>query len=153
MFQVSREIDFSYGHRLLSYKGKCEHLHGHNGKVLITIEAPDLNDQGMVLDFTEIKRTVGQWIDEYLDHRTLLHRDDPLVPLLENAGEPMFLMDVNPTAENIARLICQRATEQGFPVLEVRLWETPQCSATYRSGAAPSDRIEWRAIGADRDYS
>ena len=63
----------------------------------------------MVLDFSEIKRVVSRWIDEQLDHRMLLRRDDPAVLLLQQLGEPMFLMDVNPTAENIAKLIMQGA--------------------------------------------
>ena len=55
MFRVSREIDFCYGHRLLDYQGKCRHLHGHNGRVLITLEADALDERGMVLDFGDIK--------------------------------------------------------------------------------------------------
>ena len=151
MFQVCREIDFCYGHRLLGYQGKCQHLHGHNGRALITIQASELDGRGMVLDFSEIKRTVSRWIDQHFDHRMLLHRDDPLVPLLKGAGEPLFLMSVNPTAENMARLISQVAADHGLPVVEVRLWETPRCFATYAADAArdhievPSEgRIEWR---------
>jgi 6-pyruvoyltetrahydropterin/6-carboxytetrahydropterin synthase len=143
MFRVTREIEFCYGHRLLGYRGRCEHLHGHNGRVLITVEAPQLDDQGMVLDFSEIKRTVSLWIDEHLDHRMLLDRDDPVVPLLRGAGEPMLLLNVSPTAENIARLICQVATDHGYPVVEVRLWETPKCFATYCPAASEDERIEW----------
>ena len=153
MFQVSREIDFCYGHRLLGYQGKCEHLHGHNGRVLITIQTSELDERGMVLDFSEIKRTISRWIDEHLDHRMLLSAEDPLVPVLEKAGEPMFLISVNPTAENIARLICQYATDQKFPVVEVRLWETPGCFATYCPTVrpeAPDDRIEWKLITAEK---
>jgi 6-pyruvoyltetrahydropterin/6-carboxytetrahydropterin synthase len=131
MFRVSREIDFCYGHRLLHYEGKCRHLHGHNGRVIITIETENLDAQGMVIDFNEIKRRISGWIDDNLDHRMVLHRDDPIVPLLEKQGEPMYLMDVNPTAENIAKLIAEAARQQGVPVVEVRLWETPHCFATY----------------------
>jgi 6-pyruvoyltetrahydropterin/6-carboxytetrahydropterin synthase len=131
MFKVSREIDFCYGHRLLNYPGKCRHLHGHNGRATITIEASDLDGRGMVVDFSEIKGTVNRWVDENLDHRMILHRDDPAVPVLRQLGEPMFLIDVNPTAENIAKLIFDYAVEQGFPVVEVRLWETPHCCAIY----------------------
>ncbi len=47
-------------------------------------------------------------------------------------NEPMYLMDVNPTAENIARLIFEVAKSKGLPVLDVRMWETPRCSAQYR---------------------
>ena len=131
MFRVSRAIDFCYGHRLLNYNGKCKHLHGHNGRAIITIQAPRLDDRGMVLDFSDIKQVVSRWIDQHLDHRMLLDRNDPAVPALEKLGEPMFLMDANPTAENIARLIFDYVASQGFPVVEVRLWETPLCYATY----------------------
>jgi 6-pyruvoyltetrahydropterin/6-carboxytetrahydropterin synthase len=131
MFHVSREIDFCYGHRLLDYEGKCRHLHGHNGRVLITFAAGRLDPRGMVVDFGEIKQVLSRWIDEALDHRMILRRDDPAVPLLEQLGEPLVLMDANPTAENIARLIFDFAAGRGFPVVEVRLWETPRCSATY----------------------
>ncbi len=131
MFRVSREIDFCYGHRLLNYPGKCRHLHGHNGRVIITIETPSLDERGMVLDFDEIKKVVSRWIDENLDHRMILNRDDPAVPILQKLGEPLYLLDVNPTAENIAKLIADQAAGQGIPIAEVRLWETPHCFATY----------------------
>jgi 6-pyruvoyltetrahydropterin/6-carboxytetrahydropterin synthase len=131
MFLVSREIDFCYGHRLLNYAGKCRHLHGHNGRALITFRAESLDDRGMVLDFGEIKNLVSRWIDDNLDHRMVLQRDDPAVPVLQQLGEPVYLLDVNPTAENIAKLIFDVALAQGVPVVEVRVWETPRCCATY----------------------
>jgi len=132
MYQVTREIDFCYGHRLLNYDGKCKYLHGHNGRAVITIEAPDLDHRGMVLDFSDIKNVVSKWIDETLDHRMILHRDDPAVPALQKLGEPLYLVDTNPTAENIARLIFEFTAEHGFPITEAKLWETPRCFATYR---------------------
>lgn len=131
MFRVTREIDFCYGHRLLNYDGKCKHLHGHNGRAVITIESETLDERGMVLDFSDIKRVVSNWIDENLDHRMILHHDDPARESLEKLGEPMYLVDVNPTAENIARLIFKYAKSQGIPIVECRLWETPRCFATY----------------------
>jgi 6-pyruvoyltetrahydropterin/6-carboxytetrahydropterin synthase len=131
MFHVTREIDFCYGHRLLNYEGKCRHLHGHNGKALITLEAAKLDERGMVLDFGDIKAAMSGWIDDNLDHRMILCRRDPAVDLLKQLGEPMYLLDENPTAENIARLIYEVAASKGFPVVEVRLWETPRCYAAY----------------------
>lgn len=131
MFHITREIHFCYGHRLLNYEGKCKHLHGHNGKAVIKLRSEALDARGMVLDFSEIKRSVAAWIDEALDHRMILHRDDPAAPLLSQLGEPLFLVDFNPTAENIARLIYERAKAQGLPVVEVQLWETPKCCAAY----------------------
>lgn len=132
MYQVTREIRFCYGHRLLNYDGKCRHLHGHNGRAVITLAAERLDPLGMVVDFSHIKRVVSRWIDDHLDHKMLLHRDDPILPVLRERGEPVFVLDVNPTAENIARLIYDFAAGQGFPVTEVRLWETEECFAAYR---------------------
>lgn len=131
MFRVTREIDFCYGHRLLNYDGKCKYLHGHNGRAVIAIESERLDERGMVLDFSDIKNVVSRWIDENLDHRMLLAREDPAVPMLRELGEPLYLLDVNPTAENIAKLIYDFTAAQGFPIVECRLWETPRCFATY----------------------
>ena len=87
MFRVTREIAFCYGHRLLNYEGKCRHLHGHNGRAVITLEGPALDGRGMLVDFAEIKRKVQVWIDENLDHTMLLCREDPLLPVLLERGE------------------------------------------------------------------
>lgn len=132
MYLVTREIDFCYGHRLLNYDGKCRYLHGHNGKAVLTFEAESLDPIGMVLDFTDIKAAVSTWIDENLDHRMILNRQDPVVPLLKDLGEPLYLLDDNPTAERIAKLIFTATLEMGYPVTEVRLWETPKCFGGYR---------------------
>ena len=131
MYRVTRTIDFCYGHRLLNYDGKCRYLHGHNGRAEIALVSDGLDELGMVLDFTEIKRVVNSWVDETLDHRMILHRDDPAVPMFRELGEPLYLLDTNPTAENIARLIGEFAVEHGFPVAQVDLWETRNCYATY----------------------
>ena len=133
MYSVTREIPFCYGHRLLDYDGKCRHLHGHNGRAVITLETADLDGLGMVMDFSRLKRVVGGWIDETLDHKMLLHRDDPVLPFLHMQGEPVHVLDVNPTAENIARLIYDHAVAAGLPVVEVILWETANCHAAYRA--------------------
>ena len=134
MFQVTREIHFCYGHRLLQYEGKCRNLHGHNGRAVITLESPSLDGLGMVVDFSKIKRVVSGWIDANLDHCMLLHKDDPVLPELRRQGEPVFLFDVNPTAENIAKLIFDYTASQGFPVTQVALWETHDSFAVYRRG-------------------
>ncbi len=131
MFRVSREIDFCYGHRLINYDGKCRHLHGHNGRAVIVLQADSLDERGMLVDFVDIKRHVQLWIDEHLDHNMLLSAADPLLPLLRERGERVFIMEENPTAEAIARLIFQQAKAAGLPVVEVTLWETPRCHATY----------------------
>lgn len=131
MFRVTQEIEFCYGHRLLNYAGKCRYLHGHNGTAVIVLEGPKLDDRGMLVDFGDIKTSLRTWIDNQLDHRMILNERDPVIPTLREMGEPMFLLPENPTAENIAKLIYERAREEGFPVLEVSLWETPKAFATF----------------------
>jgi 6-pyruvoyltetrahydropterin/6-carboxytetrahydropterin synthase len=134
MFRVTREIHFCYGHRLLNYNGKCRNLHGHNGKAQIVMESAGLDSLGMVVDFGHIKKVVQTWIDDTLDHKMILHRDDPVLPDLRARNEPVVVVDVNPTAENIARMIFDYAVSQGLPVVEVTLWETENSFATYRRG-------------------
>ncbi len=131
MYRVTRQIDFCYGHRLLDYDGKCRHLHGHNGRAIITFESKTLDLRGMVLDFGDIKKDVSAWIDAHMDHRMILCKHDPVVAVLQEMGEPLHLLDENPTAENIARAIFDYTSGRGFPVVEVNLWETPNCYATY----------------------
>jgi 6-pyruvoyltetrahydropterin/6-carboxytetrahydropterin synthase len=131
MYRVTREIEFCYGHRLLNYEGKCRHLHGHNGRAVVTLEGPRLDGRGMLVDFSEIKQTIQRWIDEQLDHNMLLCREDPLLPVLRERGERVFVMEMNPTAENIARLIYDHGRGAGLPIVEVVLWETPNCCAAY----------------------
>lgn len=131
-WRVTVRIHFCYGHRLLDYEGACAHPHGHNGLAEITLESDELDHRGMVVDFGDVKREIKAWIDDRMDHRMLVRKDDPLVEWLEEQGEPHWALDDNPTAEAIARLIHDHAAGQGYPVVEVRLWETPSSYATYR---------------------
>ncbi len=131
MYKVSKEIHFCYGHRLLNYDGKCAHPHGHNGKIVIELEAAKLDGRGMVVDFGDVKDIVQKWVDEQLDHKMILKKEDSLVGVLKGMKEPYFLMDENPTAENLAKLIYQFAKSKKLPVKSVTFWETVSSSATY----------------------
>jgi 6-pyruvoyltetrahydropterin/6-carboxytetrahydropterin synthase len=133
-YQVTKVMEFSYGHRLLEHDGKCRYLHGHNGLLEIDIDAETLDKMGMVVDFGQLNEIVKTWVNDNLDHRMLLCRADPVAPSLIEAGEPIFLTEDNPTAENIAKLIWQAAHAAGLQVSEVRLWETSTSRATYRGG-------------------
>ncbi|MGB5539923.1 MAG: 6-carboxytetrahydropterin synthase [Gammaproteobacteria bacterium] len=134
MYRVTKSVAFCYGHRLLNYGGKCRHLHGHNARAVITLESEELDDRGMVEDFSELKRVALGWLEEEIDHTLLLCRDDPLLPLLQDAGERVRATDENPTAEVIARMIFEYLAGRGFPVVEVALWETDTSHASYRPG-------------------
>ena len=135
MYSVTKRIEFCYGHRLLDYEGICRHPHGHNAIAEIEVRAGALDRRNMVCDFGDIKRIVKGWIDQELDHKMLLRHDDPLVKPLQRLGEPIFLLDSNPTVERLTRLIFDYASQQGFPVVRVTVWETPTSFAEYRDEA------------------
>lgn len=88
MFIVKKQMEIAGSHKLnLSYESKCQNLHGHNWGITIWCKSEELNDDGMVIDFTHIKKRVH----DKLDH--------------QNLNE---IFDFNPTAENIARWICNQ---------------------------------------------
>ena len=131
MYAVTKRIEFCYGHRLLDYNGVCAHPHGHNAVVEIEVRSTTLDARNMVVDFSEIRNVVKAWVDRELDHKMILRQDDPLVAALSALGEPMYLVDSNPTAERIARLIFDISRQHGLDVSRVTLWETPSSWATY----------------------
>jgi 6-pyruvoyltetrahydropterin/6-carboxytetrahydropterin synthase len=131
MYSVTKRIEFCYGHRLMDYVGMCQHPHGHNAVVEIHIDSDTLDERNMVADFGDIKAIVKGWIDRELDHKMILRQDDPLVAVLQKMGEPVYLLDSNPTAERIAQLIFDKSREHGLSVSRVTVWETPTSWATY----------------------
>lgn len=131
MYRITKNLSFCYGHRLMNHPGKCRHLHGHSARVAITLESNELNDQGMVCDFSDIKNYVGEWVNKTLDHNFLLHKDDPVLPLLQDAGERLMVVDEHPTAEFLAKLIYEYVVKGGFPVVDVSVWETDSSKASY----------------------
>jgi len=127
---VGKFIDFCYGHRIPGHSGRCRHLHGHNARVEIVCRGP-LNALGMVVDFGDVKTRVKDWIEDHWDHRMILQNDDPLIELLREQGEPVFVLDAPTTAENLAAHLFKVARDAGLPVAAVRFWETPNSAASY----------------------
>jgi 6-pyruvoyltetrahydropterin/6-carboxytetrahydropterin synthase len=132
MFTITKEVYFCYGHRLMNHAGKCRHLHGHSVKASISIEQDVLNTQSMVCDFSDIKESVEAYVEQYLDHNFLLHKDDPLVPVLTANNERFWALDEHPTAEVLSKMIFQHLKKTGLNVSQVVLWETASAYASYR---------------------
>lgn len=131
MYSITKNLTFCYGHRLMNHPGKCRHLHGHSARVAITLESKTLNEQGMVCDFSDIKQFAGKWLDDTFDHNMLLHKNDPVLPLLQKAGERVMVVDEHPTAEFLAKMIFDYVKKGGFPVSQVSVWETDSANASY----------------------
>ena len=134
MYTVTKTVSFAYGHRLLDYSGKCENLHGHNGRVEATLSARSLNGDKMVADFTALGAALKGWIDEHWDHKVILCARDPLAKTLKDRGQECFETSDNPTAEVLAELVFKEMKRRGMPVAEVRFWETDTSVASYREG-------------------
>jgi 6-pyruvoyltetrahydropterin/6-carboxytetrahydropterin synthase len=132
MFTITKEVYFCYGHRLMNHPGKCRNLHGHSVKASISIEQEYLNEQGMVCDFSDIRDCVEAYIDQNLDHNFLLHKDDPIIPMLTANKERFLALDEHPTAEVLSKMIYLHLKQSGFSVSQVVLWETASAHACYR---------------------
>lgn len=137
----SRVFHFCAGHRVFGHENKCAHLHGHNYRVEITAEAPNLDSVGRVVDFSELK-VLGRWIEDNWDHGFLYAAGDEEVHNLLQTFQPKqglaqkrFVLTYNPTAENLARylldVVCPRLfAGQIFRINSVTIWETVNCYAT-----------------------
>lgn len=120
MWELTIQTDFSAAHQLRHYQGKCEHLHGHNWRVEITVRCRELDNRGIAVDFNDLKNAARQ-VMEKLDH-TLLNELEIF------AGQ-------NPSAENVARYVHQELSQivntANNWVWRVCVHETPGCAAAY----------------------
>jgi 6-pyruvoyltetrahydropterin/6-carboxytetrahydropterin synthase len=119
MFEICVEHTFAAGHALRNYHGKCENVHGHNYRVQVGIEGADLDENGLLFDFAELKKLLRASA-EYLDHQFI----NDLKPFDE----------VNPSAENIAKYLFDdiQKSLNGTSLSYVKVWETPTSFAIYR---------------------
>lgn len=138
MESCSRKIHFCYGHRVMNHESKCATLHGHNGVVWVHATPCDgLDSLGRVVDFSVLKEKVGGWVDKYWDHTTILFdQDEKTIDLIDQCpkAKDTFVMNVNPTAENMAnfllREVCPKALEgTGVVAHKIVFWETENCFA------------------------
>lgn len=116
----------------MNHPGKCRNLHGHSVKAAISIQADQLNDQGMVCDFADIKDCADVFIEQHLDHNFLLHKDDPIIPALIQQNERYMALDEHPTAEVLSKMIYRHLQQHGLAVDQVVLWETSSALACFR---------------------
>jgi 6-pyruvoyltetrahydropterin/6-carboxytetrahydropterin synthase len=115
----------------MNHAGKCRHLHGHSARVSIKLNTETLDANGMVCDFSDLKEYAEKWINDTLDHNFLMHKDDPLLPILQQQKERVMVVDEHPTAEYLAKLIFSYVKQGNFPVKEVAVWETESSQASY----------------------
>lgn len=97
-----RYHDICCGHRVVGHEGKCKNLHGHNYRFHFEITSSTLDKVGRVLDFSVIKTTLCEWLEDSWDHKMLIWSEDPMLESLKEIDPTVVVVDFNPTAENIA---------------------------------------------------
>ncbi len=140
MYGLKTESSFDAAHFLTDYHGKCENLHGHRWRVVAYIKQDQLQSEGdhkdMVVDFSDFKRALRGLTDEF-DHSFVLEEGSLMEKTLQCLKEEGFVLSIVPfrtTAENLARYFAQRLEQQGFPVSQVEVYETPNNCAIYYHG-------------------
>lgn len=131
MYSITREATFEYAHRLLNHPGKCRFIHGHSGKAIVTIRSESLNNNSMVMDFSELKSHMNEILEKW-DHAILLQKGDPLITVLEALGQRITILSGSPTAELLARNMHFSLTSAGLDVESVTIYETEKNCATVR---------------------
>lgn len=143
--QITRRLEFDAGHRIPNHNSQCKHLHGHRYAIEITlsgevIKAVGVSDEGMVMDFSDVKRIAKEQVVDAWDHAFLVYRGDKTVMdfLGTMPNHKTVVLDVIPTVENLALVAFEtlvgayRDTYGNHLRLErVRLYETPNNWADY----------------------
>ncbi len=109
-FTISKTFRFEAAHRLIrNYCGKCNNNHGHSWEVKVYLTGYKLDDRDMLYDFKDLSK-LNIWIDEKLDHTTILWEEDPMVPYFKEMNQRLFITENNPTSEHLAIVIFDKAS-------------------------------------------
>jgi 6-pyruvoyltetrahydropterin/6-carboxytetrahydropterin synthase len=140
---ITRRLEFDAGHRIPSHHSKCRHLHGHRYAIEVTLSGNIITEagateQGMVMDYSEVKRIANVAVVDLWDHAFLVHRQDvEVLQFLQSLDDhKTVVLDSPPTAENLA-LTAFRILDVAYQdtygnhlrLQQVRLFETPNCWA------------------------
>lgn len=141
---ITKEIEIDMGHRVPNHKSKCRNLHGHRYKIEVGVDdkviaTPGSSDEGMVIDFSDLKQIMMDEIDAKFDHGFVMYADDIFAEQFNkmklNEGQKIIFVGFIPTAENLAshwyHLIKPRLAERKIKIHHVKIWETPSSTATY----------------------
>lgn len=136
---VTRYHDFSYGHTVYKHEGKCANIHGHNGRVIFHCEAEVLDSVGRVIDFSIIKSTLCQWLEDNWDHKFLVYENDDRAKALKIVDSTVVIVPFNPTAENMGLYLLNIVGPsllkeyEGIKLTKVEFYETRKCSAVVKN--------------------
>lgn len=144
MYSVTKIFQVPMGHRLSKHKGKCKNIHGHNLKIEVTISSKKLDDNNMVMDFSDLKKVVSAIIESW-DHGLFLNCEDVILKKahiqdgLDTDPMRVHTFDGDPTAEvlctflytQINNFIIGLDSKNGLQVDQISIWEAEDSKATY----------------------
>ena len=136
MIEAIRYHDFCAGHRVAGHENKCAHLHGHNYRIYFHCTAESTDKLGRVIDFSVIKATLCEWLEDNCDHRFLVWEEDPLANDIAKLDDATVKLPFNPTAENMAQYLVETVApemlkDSGVTLYKCVVEETRKCSASY----------------------
>ena len=150
MYSITRTHEIHCGHRVVGHEGKCRHLHGHSYVFHFTCIAERLDLIGRVIDFSEVKAKLCEWLETNWDHKFLAWDKDPVMTVLREASEregwdkgtmldSIIFVPFNPTAENLAEYMVRvvgpmQLAGTGIVLDSCTVEETSKCCATYERG-------------------
>jgi 6-pyruvoyltetrahydropterin/6-carboxytetrahydropterin synthase len=140
MYYIEKRFTLPIGHRLSKHHGRCFSIHGHNFTVLVGVKAQKLNENDMVIDFSDLKAVVMGFLDN-LDHCLLLNKnkDQDLLDTLEQMKMRVTGVDFDPTAERLSREIAfaiDDALKRLYPEVTldyVTVFENENSKATFKN--------------------
>lgn len=131
-------------HRVPNHKSKCQNLHGHRYKIEVGVHGnlvatPGASDEGMVIDFSDLKQTMMIALDEQYDHNSVFYDRDPIKLYIEDLQQfqqkKIHFVPFIPTAENLAehwyKIMKVMLMNKGIVIHHVKVWETPTSTAFY----------------------
>jgi len=148
--KIVKIIEWDMGHRVLHHRSVCRGLHGHRYKIEVCVSGElvsksGASEEGMVIDFSDIKKISNQFIQEKLDHAFMVwEKDEDLISFFKQSkGHKPVIVPFTPTAENIAAYIFNKLQNKfldvyktGLHLHSVKLWETPSSYALYEKGGS-----------------
>lgn len=142
---ITKEIEIDMGHRVPNHKSKCSNMHGHRYRVEVGVDdkiiaTKGASDEGMVIDFGDLKDIMMKCIDAPHDHGFMMYEKDALAEEFQSFKvmhqQKVIFVPFIPTAENIAKyfyeLIEEKLKERSIKIQHVKIWETPSSTAMYQ---------------------
>ena len=145
--KIVKIIQWDMGHRVLNHRSICKGIHGHRYKAEICVSGnlvskSGVSEEGMVIDFSDIKKISTNFIQEKLDHAFMIwEKDKELIQFFNNSnGHKPVIVPFTPTAENVASYVFHEIQDKfqdvyatGLKLHSIKLWETPTSYALYEN--------------------